>query len=75
MPVFNAEYIIGRTFLIPNKQTGEKHRARVVKALEEYDKDLSNDLDHVIFYALLIKINMDKFSNTMASCQTLMQIK
>ena len=55
MYVFNAEYIIGRTFLLPNEQTGEKHRFRVVKSLEEYDKELANDPDYVKFLCSLDK--------------------
>ena len=42
MPVFNAEDLIGRTFLLPSDPgTGKKHRARIVKAIEDYDQSLA----------------------------------
>ena len=57
MPTFNADDIIGRTFLLPENGKGERHRARIVKAIEDFESNLENDPDRV---KLLCSINNEE---------------
>lgn len=42
MPTIDPSSLIGRTFLLDPKENGERHRAKIVEAIIENDKDVAN---------------------------------
>ena len=48
MPTFNAEDIVGRTFLLP-QEDGERHRARIIKVIDDHNSNLANDSKRIKF--------------------------
>ena len=50
MPTFDPEDIIGRTFLLPYEENGERHRAKATrKALEIIDKENGHRVENINF--------------------------
>ena len=49
MPTFDPNDIIGRTFLLPNEDDGQRFRARIVEAIDEFDNKLAVDPSKVKF--------------------------
>ena len=43
MPTFDPEDLIGRTFLLPSEENGERHRAKVTRKVVEI---INQDDDH-----------------------------
>ena len=54
MAEYNPDDLIGRTFLLPPNQKGERHRAsikqKVIKISEKLDADHNNVVDKVKFF-------------------------
>ena len=50
MPTFDPSDLIGRTFLLPPEENGDKHRARVIrKVVEIIDQDDGQRVDNINF--------------------------
>ena len=49
MPVLNTSDIIGRTFLIPPQEYGQKFRVHIVKMIDNHKTKLEKDPDHTQF--------------------------
>jgi len=49
MPVFHPIDLVGRTFLLEPKEDGQRFRARIVKAIDDHEANLSKDPDHIKF--------------------------
>ena len=50
MPTFDPEDLIGRKFLLPPEENGERHRAKVAKKVVEIiDQDDSHRLENINF--------------------------
>ena len=48
MPVIDPDDLVGRTFLL-NKEDGQRLRARIVKALDDFEGDLARDSSRLKF--------------------------
>jgi hypothetical protein len=49
MPIFHPRDLVGRTFLMDKEEDGQRHRARIVKAIEDHEQELENDPDRIKF--------------------------
>ena len=50
MPTFDPSDLIGRTFLLPSEENGERHRAKVTKQVVEIiDQDNSQRVENINF--------------------------
>ena len=56
-PVFNPEDLIGRTFLLDVNDDGERHRARIVKLIEDHESKVEDNPTRIKF---LVSYNNDK---------------
>ena len=55
-PVFDPEDLVGRTFLLDPQKDGQKHRARIVKLIEDHENDVDKNPTRIKF---LCSINND----------------
>ena len=46
---FHPEELVGRTFLLDRPEDGQKHRAKIVRAIEDHENDVSKEPDKVKF--------------------------
>jgi hypothetical protein len=58
MPVVDPNDLVSRTFLMPEQEDGQRFRARIVRAIEDHERDLANDPDRIQF---LCSVNNDQF--------------
>jgi hypothetical protein len=49
MPIIDPNNFVGHTFLLPQQEDGQRFRARIVKALDDYESDLGTQPDHIRF--------------------------
>jgi hypothetical protein len=49
MPVVDPNDLVGRTFLMPEQQDGQRFCARIVQAIKDHERDLANDPDRIQF--------------------------
>jgi hypothetical protein len=49
MPILDLNDLVGRTFLLPQQGDGQCFRARIVKALDDYESDLGTQPDRIRF--------------------------
>ena len=56
MPIFSPIDLVGRTFLMEPREDGQRFRARIVKAIEGHDDELTKHPDHLKF---LCSVNDD----------------
>ena len=49
MPIIDPNDLVGRTFLLPQQEDGQCFRARIVKALDDYESDLGTQPDRIRF--------------------------
>jgi hypothetical protein len=49
MPIIDPHDLVGRTFLLPQEEDGQRFRARIVKALDDYDSDLGTQPERIRF--------------------------
>jgi hypothetical protein len=63
MPVFNAQDLVGRTFLLNPQEDGQKYRARIVQAVEDRQSLVEQQPDRVKF---LCSINDDQYEEIMS---------
>ena len=52
MPIIDPSDLVGRTFLLPQQEDGQRFRARIVKALDDYESDLGTQPDCICFICL-----------------------
>ena len=45
MAIFHPEELVGRTFLLDRPEDGQKHRAKIVRAIEDHENDVSKEPD------------------------------
>ena len=46
MPIIDTSDLVGRTFLTPANEDGQRLRARIVKAVDDYEDDNLKDSSH-----------------------------
>mmetsp|Transcript_22842 Transcript_22842/g.34620 ORF Transcript_22842/g.34620 Transcript_22842/m.34620 type:complete len:658 (+) Transcript_22842:2551-4524(+) len=66
------EELIGKTFLMDTNEDGTKHRARIIKAIEDYDYNLKKNPSHVKF---LCSVNNDEYKEAIAYADILRYIE
>ena len=49
MPIIEPGDLIGRSFLLPERDDGEHHRAKIVELIKEHDDKTSHDSNHIKF--------------------------
>jgi hypothetical protein len=49
MPIIDPNDLVGCTFLLPQQEDGQHFRARIVKALDDYESDLGTQPDRIRF--------------------------
>jgi hypothetical protein len=62
MPVVDPNDLVGRTFLMPPQEDGQRSRAHIVRAIKDHTRNLAKDEDHIHF---LCSINDDQFEEIM----------
>ena len=61
MPTFDPDDLIGRTFLLPLTENGERHRAKVTrKVVEIIDQEDGHKRENINF---ILDIEMEKLKN------------
>ena len=55
--------LIGRTFLMEEMEDGQKHRARIVEAIEDHDEKTKSSPDHVKFK---VSVNDDQYEEVLS---------
>jgi hypothetical protein len=63
MPIGDPNDLVGRTFLMPPQEDGQRFRARIVRAILDNEWNLAKDEDHIHF---LCSINDDQFEEIMS---------
>ena len=63
MPTFDPSELIGRTFLLPPEEDGQRFRGKVIEALIENRRDLSNQPDRIKFRC---SVNDDEFEEILS---------
>ena len=58
MPIIEPTDLIGRSFLLPKRDDGEHHRAKIVELIKEHDDKTSNDSNHIKFKC---SVNNDQY--------------
>jgi hypothetical protein len=56
-PIFNPEDLIGRTFLMDEKEYGQKHRGQIVELIEDHESLLEENPTRIKFR---VSVNNDK---------------
>lgn len=49
MPTIDVESLIGRTFLMPRQDDGQRYRAKIVEAIDDHERGLSNEKVRIRF--------------------------
>ena len=68
MPVFNPADLVGRTFLMDQQEDGQRHRARIVKLIQDHEDDVATHPDRIKF---MISVNDDKAEEVISYNQML----
>jgi hypothetical protein len=55
--------LIGRTFLMDELEDGQKHRARIVEAVQDHEDDVATSPDHVKFK---VSVNEDQYEEILS---------
>ena len=63
MPIVDPNDLVGRTFLMPPQDDGQRFRARIVRAIQDHEQNLAKDEDRIHF---LCSINDDQFEEIMS---------
>jgi hypothetical protein len=63
MPVVDPNDLVGCTFLMPPQEDGQRFHARIVRAIEDHERNLAKDEDRIHF---LCSINDDQFEEIMS---------
>jgi hypothetical protein len=63
MHIVDPNDLVGRTFLMPPQEDGQRFRARIVRAIEDHERNLAKDEDRIHF---LCSINDDQFEEIMS---------
>ena len=68
MPVFDPSDLIGRTFLMDEREDGQRFRAKILEAIAENDAELAKQPDRIKF---LVSVNNDMYEETVTYNQIL----
>jgi hypothetical protein len=63
MPIVDPNDFVGRTFLMPPQEDGQRFRARIVRAIKDHERNLAKDEDCIHF---LCSMNDDQFKEIMS---------
>jgi hypothetical protein len=63
MPIVDPNDLVGRTFLMAPQPDGQRFRARIVRAIEDHERDLANNSERIHF---LCSVNDDQFEEIMS---------
>ena len=63
MPTFDPSDLIGRTFLKPPEEDGQRFRAKIVEAIVDHEQDLAKNPDKVKF---LCSVNGDEYEEILS---------
>ena len=63
MTFVDTSELVGRTFLMDKREDGQRHRARIVEAIEEHNLSLKDDKDHKRFR---LSVNDDQYEELMS---------
>ena len=64
MPTFNPSDLIGRTFLLPPEENGERHRAKVTRQLVEIiDQDNGQRVENINFSLDIVNGKVEELSS------------
>ena len=63
MPTIDVEDLIGRTFLMPRQEDGQQFRAKIVEAISDHERGLSNEAVRVKFRCT---VNDEEFEEIVA---------
>ena len=63
MPIIEPADLIGHSFLLPERDDVEHHRARIVELIKEHDDKTSNDSKHIKFKC---SVNNDLYEQILA---------
>ena len=72
MPVFNPNDLVGRTFLMDQQEDGQRHRARIVQAIEDLEAQVEKNTDRIKFR---VSVNEDEFEDVLTYNEVLRHIK
>ena len=70
-PVFHPSDLVGRTFLMEERDDGQRFRARIVEAIEQYDRDFAANED---VHKFRVSINDDEYEELLSYDQVLQYI-
>jgi hypothetical protein len=42
VPLIDINDLVGRTFLMPQEEDGQQHRARIIQAIDEHENELES---------------------------------
>ena len=65
MQIINPHDLVGRTFLLPQEEDGQRFRACIVKALDDYDSNLGTQPERIRFLCTAKMANMRRSSRTL----------
>jgi len=72
LKIIDPEALIGKTFLMDEKEDGHKHRARIIQAIQDYHYNLKQDPTHIQF---LCSVNDDEYEEAIAYADILRYIE
>mmetsp|Transcript_5060 Transcript_5060/g.7746 ORF Transcript_5060/g.7746 Transcript_5060/m.7746 type:complete len:562 (-) Transcript_5060:1187-2872(-) len=72
LKIIDPEALIGKTFLMDEKEDGHKHQARIIRAIQDYNYNLKQDPTHIQF---LCSVNDDEYEEAIAYADILRYIE
>ena len=63
MPVINPTDIVGRTFLLEPQEDGQRHRARIVKEIQDHEAGVERNPDKIKF---ICSVNDDEYEEILS---------
>ena len=63
IPIVDPNDLVGWTFLMPTREDGQRHRARIVRAIEDHEKKLESNPDRVHF---LCSVNDEQYEEILS---------
>lgn len=72
LKIIDPEELIGKTFLMDEKEDGQKLRERIVRAIQDYDYNMKQDPAHIHF---LCSVNDDEYKEAVVYIDILQYIE
>ena len=63
LPTFDPSSLVGRTFLKPSEEDGQRFRAKILEVILQHDQDLADHPDHVRFRC---SVNGDEYEEVLS---------